>query len=214
MPRASKLIASQIPVPGAHAYPLLYCHVYYLSVLRVLQSQLPWSPLSLVYDESIKNTSNDIFVFYTPHVTYAVMAMLQCGAVITRYIFSKILTKTPHTSPVRSRCGVSFVSLKSDLYSALIDAVVWEMSCYIGSRYNGTWMYYVMMQSMTWANSVWFTYSLGTRSMLCHYLNDIWLIINWICTKMSETLTLSTGFSLNIQIVPPPPPPHTHTHKH
>ena len=36
--------------------------------------------------------------------------------------------------------GMSFVNLKSDLYSALVNAVVSEI-CYTGMRYNGTRLY-------------------------------------------------------------------------
>ena len=57
---------------------------------------------------------------------------VQCSAVITHSIFSKILTKP------RARCGVSFVGQNSDIYSASVTEVVYAVSCYIGLRYNGT----------------------------------------------------------------------------
>ena len=43
-----------------------------------------------------------------------------------------------HRSSVRARYGVSFVCWNSDLYSASVTAVMWAMSCNIGSLYNGT----------------------------------------------------------------------------
>ena len=52
------------------------------------------------------------------------------------------LFQNPHNSdkslPVRVRYGVSFVNLKSDLYSALVNAVECQKSCYTGPCYNGT----------------------------------------------------------------------------
>ena len=47
-------------------------------------------------------------------------------------------------SPVRVRYGVSFVNLKSDLYSALVNAVVCEIPCNAGPRYNGTRLHKVI----------------------------------------------------------------------
>ena len=37
---------------------------------------------------------------------------------------------------------MSFVNLKLDLYSALVSAVVCDVSCYTGPRYNGTTLYH------------------------------------------------------------------------
>ena len=56
---------------------------------------------------------------------------LQCGAVITRSIFSKILSETPHSSPVRARYGVFVVILKSDSISATgkLDRVITALDC-------------------------------------------------------------------------------------
>ena len=63
---------------------------------------------------------------------------IQCGAVISRSIFSKILTKHTHSSPVRSRYGVSFVNQKSDLVNAFVAELLYEISRFIGPRHNGT----------------------------------------------------------------------------
>ena len=65
----------------------------------------------------------------------------QRGAVITRLILDRILQNTPHISPVRKRYGVQFVVWHSDLYSTSVDAVLYEISCYIRPRYNGTQLY-------------------------------------------------------------------------
>ena len=66
---------------------------------------------------------------------------LQYGAVIARSIFSKILTKAPHSLPVRARYGEPFVYLNSDLYSTSFIASIYAAPCYIGPRYNGTRLY-------------------------------------------------------------------------
>ena len=66
---------------------------------------------------------------------------IQCGAVITRSIFSWILEKTSHSSPVRARCGVSFVDPASDRYFATVPVVIYAISYNIGPRYNGTRLY-------------------------------------------------------------------------
>ena len=50
--------------------------------------------------------------------------------------------KTPHSSPVRSRFGVSFVSSKSDLWSGVVIAVLYVISWYIVPRYSGTELYW------------------------------------------------------------------------
>ena len=67
---------------------------------------------------------------------------LQCGAVITRSIFSLIFTKDTHISPVRARYGVSFLDPASDWHWASIPAIIHAISYYIGPRYNGTRLYY------------------------------------------------------------------------
>ena len=50
-----------------------------------------------------------------------------------------ILTKD---LPVRARYGMSFASTNS-LCSACAAVAVYEKSCYIGPRYNGTWLYVI-----------------------------------------------------------------------
>ena len=46
--------------------------------------------------------------------------------------------QTLHSSPMRAKYKVTFVILKSALYVALVNAVVCEISCYAGTRYNDT----------------------------------------------------------------------------
>ena len=43
-----------------------------------------------------------------------------------------------HTSPVRARCRMYFMGSICDLYSASVTAVLYAISCWIGSCYNGT----------------------------------------------------------------------------
>ena len=70
-------------------------------------------------------------------------------AVIARSIFTQIFTKTPHSSPVRARYGVSFVRIASDWYSASVIIVPYAKSCYVGPRYNGTPLYNDVM-ALAW----------------------------------------------------------------
>ena len=49
--------------------------------------------------------------------------------------------KTPHSSPVRVRYGVSFVDPGSDWYSASVPVIIYVISYNIGPRYNGTRLY-------------------------------------------------------------------------
>ena len=46
--------------------------------------------------------------------------------------FSQIIKETFHSSPVRARYGVSFVSSNSHFYSTSVSAVMRAISCYIG----------------------------------------------------------------------------------
>ena len=55
--------------------------------------------------------------------------------------------KTPHSSPVSVRYGVSFVSSKSDLYSIAVIAILCAISGPTVLRYNGIWLYLVKMVS-------------------------------------------------------------------
>ena len=59
--------------------------------------------------------------------------------VTTRSIVSQTSSrKTPHSSPVRARYGVSLVSINSYLCAASITAALYVISFYIGPRCNDT----------------------------------------------------------------------------
>ena len=74
---------------------------------------------------------------------------LQCGAVITRSIFSQIFTKGTHSSPVRAKYGVCFVGQPSDWHSASVPAIIYAISYYTGPHYNGTRLWHGMVRFMT-----------------------------------------------------------------
>ena len=63
---------------------------------------------------------------------------IHCGFIIMRSIFSQILKKY---IPVRVSYGMYFADSKCDLYSVSITAVTNPISCNIGPRYDGTWLY-------------------------------------------------------------------------
>ena len=60
--------------------------------------------------------------------------------------------KTPNSSPVRARYGLSFVDSNSDLYLTSVTALLFAISCYIGPRYNGTQLYFrrISLLMMPW----------------------------------------------------------------
>ena len=65
----------------------------------------------------------------------------QCSAIIMWSIFSKFITREPHSSPVRARYGVSLVGSNSDSCPASVTIMMYAISCYIIPRYNGIWLY-------------------------------------------------------------------------
>ena len=65
---------------------------------------------------------------------------MQCGAVIKQSIFSNLLKNTPHSSPVRA----------FDWYFAWVPLIIYATSHYIGPRYNGTPLYYVVSSKCTY----------------------------------------------------------------
>ena len=69
----------------------------------------------------------------------------QCGAVITRYIFSKIPTIDTLLLVREGEVWVSFVSSISDLRSAVIIAAMCIVSWNIGPCYNGTRLYIAIL---------------------------------------------------------------------
>ena len=54
---------------------------------------------------------------------------------------------TPHCSSARAMYVMYFVSSNCYLYSAPVTAVTNAISCYIGQRYNGTWLYIIGQMS-------------------------------------------------------------------
>ena len=70
--------------------------------------------------------------------------------------FPKSSQKTPHTSPVRERYGVSFVGWNIALYSASHTADMYAISCYIGRYYNGTRLQYYFYLHIACKYNSWF----------------------------------------------------------
>ena len=64
-------------------------------------------------------------------------AQVQCGK-----FYLKKSQKIAHSSPVRARYGVSLVDSASDWYFTPDSAEMYAISCYIGSRFNGTRLYW------------------------------------------------------------------------
>ena len=79
----------------------------------------------------------------SPGMTTATMAghkyTVRCHS--NAVYFPKYIQNTSHSLPVRERYGMYFVNSNCDLYSASVTEVMWEISSYIGSCYNGTWLY-------------------------------------------------------------------------
>ena len=71
-------------------------------------------------------------------ISHGPINSIQCDAIITRSIFSQIPIKSPDSSPVTLRYGVSLVDSNTDLYLTSIAAVLYVISCYTGPCYNGT----------------------------------------------------------------------------
>ena len=91
----------------------------------------PWILLS--GKMSVKQT---LYILYCFGVAYTV----RCHYNAVNF-FQKSSQETLHSLSVGARYGVPFVNLKSDLYSALVNEMVSEISCYTVPRYNGTWWY-------------------------------------------------------------------------
>ena len=92
---------------------------------------------------------------------------IQCGAIIMQSIFSKIITKTPHSSPVR----VYFVGSNLHSYSAPVTIVMCTISYCIGLRYDGIWLYRLELQSSS-------GHKVGKSFICCeaiYHLNWFWL---------------------------------------
>ena len=66
---------------------------------------------------------------------------IQCGAVVTRSIFSQIFTKDTTWLVIRLRYGCLIVDPASDWYFAPVSVIINVISYNIGLRYNGTQLY-------------------------------------------------------------------------
>ena len=75
------------------------CRISNALAMEILQS----STKSSIYPISVK-------MKIVQYLGISIMQILQCGTVTTRSIFTYIITKTPHSSPVRAIYGVSVVS--------------------------------------------------------------------------------------------------------
>ena len=69
------------------------------------------------------------------------MIKLSVMSLLSGQFSPKYSQQAPHSSPVRARFGVSFVSSMSGLCSAAGIAVLYVISRYSGPRYNGTRRY-------------------------------------------------------------------------
>ena len=121
----------------------------------------------------------------------AQLRMVQCGVVMARSTFLKILTETPHSSAVRARY---FVGSHSDLYSASVTAVMHTISFHIGPRYNGTRLYSTQTKHCTdMFRLAWFSLAYTQQS------RKYWYSIRWIVKSRVtdfQGLRLFTGVSL------------------
>ena len=77
--------------------------------------------------------------------------LLQCGAVTMQSIFTWILTKTPHSLPVRVSYRVSFVNIISDAYFASVIVIPYTKLLYAGARCNST-LLYIWLPQCKWSN--------------------------------------------------------------
>ena len=82
----------------------------------------------------LSTTSETFVAFPATWPVYPSNLNIQCGAVITESIFSQMFKKTPHSSPVRVRYGVSFLDPASDWYSASVLVIIYGISYKIGPR--------------------------------------------------------------------------------
>ena len=111
-------------------YVFIYVKLY---KRQKYHNKIPLQHTKITNQQSLKI----IFLKYIPITD--VCFYIQCGAVLTRSIFSKILTID--TTYSRARYGVSFVSSKYDLYSGAVITILCAISWHIVPRYNGTALY-------------------------------------------------------------------------
>ena len=102
----------------------MQCCMKYLVTLDCIMLALDCILLVLIITHPIfwKILYDDIITFFSK---------IQCGAIIKWFMFSKILKKTPHSSPIRAPHRMSFVGSNTDLYFATGIVVMYVISCYI-----------------------------------------------------------------------------------
>ena len=127
------------------------------------------------------------------------MVPLWCG----QYSKKKYLQKTPHSSPIGVKYGVSFVGSVSDWYTALVPAMMYTVSFYIGARYNGNILFmkctfYGIMLWTQW--NLLITCSLITQYQIyglvqdCSISSALAMEILQCCTKPSiYTMTMTSA---------------------
>ena len=109
------------------------------------------------------------------------------GANITWSFSPKYSQKTSNNLPIIARCGVSFVSSKSDLCSADVIAILYII-CYDEPCYNSTRLYshynvilYDMILIALWLN---FRFIMLIHILEVDLLSFLWNLVSWECHKM------------------------------
>ena len=104
---------------------------------------------------------------------------------------NKYSQKTPYSSPVWARYGVSFVDTASEWYSAWFSAIIYIISYYIGARYNGTWLYLRSVVVGNWLID-YIIYAQPTTKVYV-WLSLLWFVIlRWMQWKL--TIILARDF--------------------
>ena len=100
-------------------------------------------------------------------------------AIIMPWIFSQTFTKTPHSSPVGIRYGMSFVNLASNWYFAPVPVIIHVLSYNIEPCYNSTRLYFLAAtkQLYDWFSpSVCLSVRLSVR--LSHLFHHVSIIVS------------------------------------
>ena len=106
---------------------------------------------------------------------------VKCSAVIMWSIFSEMRTID---LPARARYGMSFVSLKSNLYSASVNTVLYEILYHIRPCYKGTQLYLTHSGSVTPYNNI----DLGQNWLRLRLFVLGHKTITWTNADMSSTV--------------------------
>ena len=84
---------------------------------------------------------------YKWNLTFISKYIVHCRTVKRRSIFAQIFTKTPHSSSVRARYGVSVVDIASGWYSASVFVIIYVTSYNIRLRYNGIQLFITVVSN-------------------------------------------------------------------